>query len=351
MDRALPRMGIMRFIDSCVRGLDPRRFFVLERMPHAATVKRGWLHWIVGVLTVLALYAALGFWAVPAVLPPLLARQADQHGGRQFSAGEIRFNPFTLRLQASGLRLRDRDGSNLLALEGLVAQPQWRSITQRAWSFAEITLSRPAAWVRIGPDGDFNLARLLADFAGDTQRPADAALPRVLIERFAVEQGRVDFDDRHAGYRNVIAPVSFDLQHFSTLPEHGQDHVFSARSQRGGVVRWKGRTSLQPLHASGEFTLENVSLPELAVYLKPWTRATLAAGQLDATVPYTFSYAQGEVQARVTGARTRLHQLAVAQQGARDPFAALDGLELTASMRTWYGSASRWRSSRPRAAN
>ncbi|RYY84183.1 MAG: DUF748 domain-containing protein, partial [Comamonadaceae bacterium] len=284
--------------------------------------------WAAGAGAAIALYAAIGFWAVPAIAPKVLASELAKQAGRELSIGDIRFNPFTLRLQASDVRLRDRDGSDLLALGGLVVEAQWRSVTRWAWSFAEVKLSKPAAWLRIEPDGALNLARLLADLAGDKPDDPDAPMPRVVVEQFAIEDGRIDFDDRQAGYRTVITPVAFGLRHFSTLPEQDQDHVFSARSERGGTLRWKGKASMQPLQATGEVTLENVSLPDLAVYLKPWTHATLAAGQLDAAVPYVFSYAQGKVQARIAGASTRLRQLALAKQGATDHFAALDGLAL-----------------------
>lgn len=45
------------------------------------------------------------------------------------------------------------------------------------------------------------------------------------------------------------------------------------------------------IRSSGNLPLGNVSLPDLAVYLKFYTRAIVAAGQLSATVPYRFSLA------------------------------------------------------------
>ena len=287
------------------------------------------MYWAAGGAGALALYAALGFWVVPAFVPGLLARHFQQELGREFSIADLRFNPFTLRLEASDLRLRDRDGSDLVAVGQLVAEAQWRSVTRRAWSFAELRLARPAAWPRIAPDGDFNFARLLADLRGDEPPQPDAPPPRLIVEQFAVEEGRVDFDDRRAGFHNVIAPVAFRLDHFSTLPEHNHEQVFNARMGDGGVLRWKGQSSLLPIRAAGELVVENAPLPEFSVYLKPFTRAALAAGRLDAVVPYTFSYAEGRTQAHIAGARVQLRDVGVAHEGARDSFAALGRLELT----------------------
>ncbi|MBL0392808.1 DUF748 domain-containing protein [Ramlibacter monticola] len=287
------------------------------------------MYWAAGGAGAVAFYAALGFWAVPALVPALAARHAQQELGRELSFGDLRFNPFTLRLEASDVRLRDRDGSDLLAVGQLVAEAQWRSVTRGAWSFAELSLARPALWPRIAPDGDFNFVRLAADLRGNSPPKPDGPPPRLIVEKIAVEDGRVDFDDRRAGFHNVIAPIAFRLDRFSTLPEQSHDEVLSARMGEGTVLRWKSQSSLQPLRAGGELILENAPLPEFSVYLKPFARAALAAGRLDAVVPYTFSYAQGRTEARIAGARVALREVGIAHEGARDSFAALGKLELS----------------------
>ena len=93
-------------------------------------------------------------------------------------------------------------------------------------------------------------------------------------------------------------------------------------------MRWKGTASVNPVLASGEVVLEDASLPELAVYLKSYTRARVAAGQLSATVPYTFAYADGKFEARLAGAKLSLRDLAVAREGATDSFAGITRLAI-----------------------
>ena len=192
----------------------------------------------------------------------------------------------------------------MFAIGNLAVELQWRSLVRRAWSFAEIRVTAPSANLVIAPDGKFNFAELLATLE---RRPheasTDTSLPRLVVERFALEQGKVDMNDRRAGYANLFAPIDFALTDFSTLPDQNDTHTFSAQSARGGKLRWKGQASVNPIRGNGELTLENVSLPELSVYLKSYTRARLAAGQVSATLPYSFSYADGKFDARLAGAR------------------------------------------------
>jgi len=293
-------------------------------------MKFRWRRWFAAAAGLLAAYTALGFWLVPWAIQNQTPKLGQSELARQASVGEVKFNPFTLRLNAADLRLAEADGAPLLAVGNLAVQLQWRSLVRRAWSFAEVRITAPSANLVIAPDGRFNFAELLATLE---RRPheasTDTGLPRLIIERFALEQGRVDMRDRRAGYANQFAPIDFTLADFSTLPDRNDTHTLSAQAAHGGKLRWKGHASVIPIRGGGELVLEDVSLPELSVYLKSYTHARLAAGKVSATVPYSFAYADGKFDARLAGARLSLRQLALAREGATDSFAALTRLDVT----------------------
>lgn len=288
-----------------------------------------WKRWVAGAAGLLAAYTVAGFWLVPLLIKHQVPQFGQTELARQATIGEVRFNPFTLRLEAQDLRLAEADGMPLFAISKLAVELQWKSLIRRAWSFSNIRITAPSANLAIAPDGKFNLAELLATLE---RRPheasTDTSLPRVVIEQLALEQGKVDMHDRRAGYDNTFAPIDFSLSNFSTLPEHNDAHAFTAQSARGGKMRWKGNASVNPIRASGEVTLENASLPELAVYLKPYTHARVAAGQLSATLPYSLSYTDGKLEARLEGAKVSLRDLALAREGVTDSFAALTRLDI-----------------------
>ncbi|WPC67151.1 DUF748 domain-containing protein [Rhodoferax ferrireducens] len=288
-----------------------------------------WKRWVAGAAGLLAAYTVAGFWLVPLLIKHQVPQFGQTELARQATIGEVRFNPFTLRLEAQDLRLAEADGTPLFAVGKLAVALQWKSLIRRAWSFSDIRITAPSANLAIAPDGKFNLAELLATLE---RRPheasTDTSLPRVIVEQLALEQGTVDMHDRRAGYDNTFSPIDFSLSNFSTLPEQNDAHAFTAQSARGGKMRWKGTASVNPIRASGEVTLENASLPELAVYLKSYTRARVAAGQLSATLPYSLSYADGKFEASLEGAKVSLRDLALAREGVTDSFAALTRLDI-----------------------
>lgn len=288
-----------------------------------------WRRWVAGAAGLLAAYTLAGFGLVPLLIKNQVPKLGQTELARQATIGEVSFNPYTLRLQVQDLRLNEADGAPLVAIGQLAIELQWRSLVRRAWSFADIRITAPSANLVIAPDGKFNLAELLATLA---RRPHEAStdtrLPRVIIGRFALEQGKLDMHDRRAGYTNNFFPIDFELTNFSTLPDQNDAYTFSADSTRGGKLRWKGEVSVNPIRGSGELSLENVALPELAVYLKSYTHATLAAGHLDATVPYRFAYNEGKFEASLAAASLALRDLALAHANVSDTFATLTRLNV-----------------------
>jgi hypothetical protein len=275
---------------------------------------------------VIAVYAAFGFAGVPWLVKRELAAYASDHLQRRATVGEVRFNPFTLHLQARDVLLAEADGAPIFGAGRLAVEMQWRSLATLAWRFAAIELEAPVASLHIAPDGRFNIAELVAAARRGGEPARDDSLPRVVIERFAVTGGRVDMQDRRAGYANTLAPIDFELTGFSTLPDQKDEYRFVARSKRGAVLRWKGQSSVNPIRAEGEFAIEDASLPEFSVYLRSQVHATIAAGKLSATLPYSVSYADGRLEARVTGAGFAARDLAFAREGASDSFASLTQL-------------------------
>lgn len=291
-----------------------------------------WQRWAVGTGCALAAYSAAGFWLVPYVIKNQLPKFAEKELARQASIDEVRFNPFTLRLEADKIAFKEAssadmtNGAPLLSIGALAVQLEWKSIVRRAWSLAEIRITAPQAQLTITPDGKFNLAEVLATWQRNHREKSDGGMPRLVIAHFALEQGKVDWHDQKAGYADNFTPINFTLDNISTLPDANGSYSLSADAARGGKLHWRGTASLSPIRGEGELILNDASLPGLAAYLKAYTRATVASGKLSARLPYAFSYADGTLQATVKGAGLALHDLALVQDGKGAPFTSLNTL-------------------------
>ncbi|MGZ5269074.1 MAG: DUF748 domain-containing protein [Ramlibacter sp.] len=284
-----------------------------------------WLRWAVVALALLAVYAAAGFWGVPAVLRWQVPRLAAAQLERPASVGEVRFNPFTLRLQLRDLRLADRDGTPLLAVATVDAALDWRSAVRRAWSLRHVHIDAPQARLAIAPDGRFNLGALLDTLRSHRkpQQARDAALPRIVVDDFALTGGRLEWDDRQVDCHAVLAPVELRFARLSTLPDDRDAWQLTADVAGGGRLQWRGEASLAPIRATGEIVLQDLALPTLGAYLKPYARAVVAGGRLSATLPYELAYDAGRLQGRLHGARLALADLAAGHADGQPRFASL----------------------------
>ncbi|WP_298408122.1 DUF748 domain-containing protein [Janthinobacterium sp.] len=291
-----------------------------------------WQRWAVGSGCALAAYSAAGFWLVPYVIQHQLPTFAEKELARQASIADVRFNPFTLRLEADQIAFREapgadgKSGAPLLSIGALAVQLEWKSIVRRAWSLADIRITAPQAQLTITPDGKFNLAEVLATWQRNHPEKSEGGMPRLVITHFALEQGKVDWQDQKAGYADNFTPINFTLDNISTLPDANGSYSLSADAARGGKLHWRGTASLSPIRGEGELILNDASLPGLAAYLKAYTRATVTSGKLSARLPYAFSYADGALQATVKGAGLALRDLALVQDGKGAPFTSLDTL-------------------------
>ncbi|CAM2762190.1 DUF748 domain-containing protein [Janthinobacterium lividum] len=291
-----------------------------------------WQRWAVGTGCALAAYSAAGFWLVPYVIKNQLPKFAEKELARQASIADVRFNPFTLRLEADQIAFKEapgadgKSGAPLLSIGALAVQLEWKSIVRRAWSLAEIRITAPQAQLTITPDGKFNLAEVLATWQRKHPEKSDGGMPRLVIAHFALEQGKVDWQDQKAGYADNFTPINFTLDNISTLPDANGSYSLSADAARGGKLHWRGTASLSPIRGEGELILNDASLPGLAAYLKAYTRAQVSSGKLSARLPYAFSYADGKLEATVKGAGLALRDLALVRDGKGEAFTSLDTL-------------------------
>lgn len=282
-----------------------------------------------GVAGAVGVYALAGGWALPWLIKRQIPQFVEAELERKASIGDVSFNPFTLRLEAKDVRLTEANGAPLFGVGALAVEMQWRSLVRRAWSLAEIRVTAPSLQLAISPDGKFNIAQLMETLDKRKKDDSDSGMPRLIVEHFALEQGKVEMHDRHAGYNDTFTPIAFELNHLSTLPDENGNYTLSADAGLGGKLRWKGAAALNPIGGSGVLSLENVALPGMSTYLKSFMRVVVGDGRLSAKLPYQFAYKDGKLDASLIGASLALNDLAIQHAGGAAPFVKLKSLAVS----------------------
>ncbi len=286
-----------------------------------------WTFWLV-VAGVLLAYTAAGFLLVPRIVRSQLVAGIDQNFGREARVGEVRFNPFTFVLEIADFALPDNDGRPMLEFKGLLVDFELISILRRGYSFRAIAFEQPGALLVIRPDGSLNLA----DLAKETDTPPEPAepaeLPRLFIDAFTVNTGRVDFEDhsRSSSFASSLKPITFSLRNFSTTGAGDNSYVLDAESTRGERLAWRGTLNANPVSSHGSFTLTNVQAHTLWEYVRDAVAFEIPAGSLDLTGSYAFSLSREPVDLEVVGEEIKVRGLIVRPKGSTVDEVALDEL-------------------------
>lgn len=281
------------------------------------------------------LFASFGFepllrWAVP--------RAFAERGGLQLTLATARLDPWRLAVEVDGLALRDAQGRPLLDLPVLAVDLEaGASVLRRALVLASLRLERPVLWVERGTDGKLPWVDTLGDLAGppDPGADPDAPPPRLLLQRFELVDGAVDWHDRALpdGFRSRVDALVLMLEGLSTLPEDRGSHTLSASLGHGTTLRWKGGFALHPLAADGELAIDGLPLAPLWPYLRQSLDIAPPGGTLRAALAYRVSGVAGEpgrpptlqlerVEARLTG-------LTLQGAGAAAPSVVLDTVSVS----------------------
>src|SRR6185369_12491718 len=278
----------------------------------------------------LTMWSAAGFWLVSELIRRELPRMVEEQLHHRARIGEVRFNPFNLRLRASEFTIEDNAGQRLLGFGAADIDLAWSSLPRRGLVLSDVRLVQPFVNVVVDKDGKLNLASLAPAATGKPEQPAGGLL-RFDIAHVEIERGRIAFEDRRGGYRNSLDDLALKLQNLTTLGKEKGDYSLSAQTPGGAKLRWKGDLTLDPLVASGTLSLDGIALPELKPYLAQLTQVNLASGKAEAELPYTLELPGGEPRFSLARARLAIHDLSLASPAGAPLVSAsqiaLDGVD------------------------
>jgi hypothetical protein len=123
----------------------------------------------VGALALI--YFLFGWFGFEPLVKWALPKYVAEHGGRQLSLAQARFDPLHLSVDLHGIKLTEPDGKPLLAMERLFVDFDAASVLKRAYVFDEVRLAEPVVAVEIRHNGQMNWLDFVDAFVGPPQRP------------------------------------------------------------------------------------------------------------------------------------------------------------------------------------
>ena len=272
-------------------------------------------------------YLLFGYFLVDPLAKKILPWVGENKLASQLSVRQVKFDPLTLEATVEGLALAERSGEPLAGFERLYVNLDSGGLFRWAWRIRDIELDGPHATVLVRQGGRLNWGDLIDKLNEDKQPPSDT-LPRLLVDRLRIAEGRVEYTDAHRSgepFRVVLEPLGLELDGLSTLPEDLGNYLIAAKlPEQGGTLKWKGEVGLNPLMSNGEIGLEGVRLTNLLRVVKSPRNFELPSGTLGAGLNYRFAMVRtadgSDVPSlQVEGAQLLLQDLALAPRGGGAP--------------------------------
>jgi hypothetical protein len=279
--------------------------------------KRKLALWILGLLF---FYAILGFLILPPIVRTVAVRQLSRQLDREVSIQNVKLNPFVLSATVQGLLIKDKDGKPFISWDEVYVNFQISSFFGKAWTFAEISTTKPFIRAQMNKDYTFNFSDIITKFStnapgalpGQPSKPL--ALHIKLLHIAGASASLTDLTPR-TPFTRIIGPLDVTLENFRTDPDNKNPYAFAGTTDAGEKFSWSGFFYLDPLRSQGTLTLNDVTLNKYAPLYQDLVRFEIRSGEIGLHADYRFELSASNRVAAVTNTAFALRNFKLGEPG------------------------------------
>ena len=284
---------------------------------------------IIWFSVLLALYALIGFVALPPIIRYMAQKQLTAQLGRTTTIESVKINPFAFTTTIRGLLIQDTDGQPFVSWDEVYVNFQLASFFGKAWTFKEISTTKPFVRVQLNKDGSFNFSDLIAKFSPNavSDKPTTPAQPLVVhIERLHIGRASAalaDFTPREP-FKRTLGPLDITLENFRTDSDNKNPYAFTGTTDAGEKISWSGYFYLDPLRSAGELKLFNFALNKYAPLYQDLVKFEIRDGSIALDTKYRLELSASNRVAVVEDTAIALRNLKIGSPGDSNNLASLE---------------------------
>ncbi len=243
----------------------------------------------------LVLYTLLGFFLLPRIIQHVAVSTLSEQLHRQASIKGVRFNPYLLSCELSGLSIAKQSGQgSWIALDRLLVNLQASSLFKQALVVSQLTIDHPSLSITRNADQSYNFSDLFRPQTASGQEEEGKPEPfRFSVNNIQIFSGAVEFIDKPAQTRHRISGLSFSLPTLSNFPYAVETFVepHFAAEVNNMSVELGGRTKpfAKSRQSRLELKIDALSLPYYLGYLPGKRNFGLAGGTLSTDLRLTYA--------------------------------------------------------------
>ncbi|MFC7513855.1 DUF748 domain-containing protein [Herbaspirillum sp. GCM10030257] len=260
------------------------------------------------VVALVLLYTAFGFLALPVIIQSQLSKAVQEKLGRSAVVDTVKVNPFALTVALSGLRVMETNGKDVFAsIDTIKLNLSTESLIRLAPVIEYLQVSTPLVHVIRNEANHYNFDDIVSTLA---QEPASEEPARFSVNNIRIERGRIEFIDRPAKARHVVADLELGVPFISSLPSQVQIFVEPLLSAKVNdtpiLIQGKARPFAKPRDAIVELKLNDLDLTRFIDYLPAKLRIKVPSARLALNMSASFVQPEDKPAALVLNGSTTL---------------------------------------------
>ena len=233
---------------------------------HKLQVRERPLKWALWGAGIVVTVGVAGFLVAPPLVKSIAERKLSEVLHRPVTIEAVSINPYALSAELRGFRMLEREGgATAAAFASLYVNVEAESLLRGGVVLQEVKLVEPqVSLVRV--EGQrYNWSDIVDEMLA---KPDDGSKSLFAIHNIRVEKGRIDFDDRPAKQKHVIADLDLGVPFVSNLPSQVDSFVEPLLAMKVNDAPFEIRGKARPFSVSRESTVElKFSAFELARYV------------------------------------------------------------------------------------
>ncbi|MBP7392868.1 MAG: DUF748 domain-containing protein, partial [Zoogloea sp.] len=252
-----------------------------------------WVLWSAGVMAVVGV---AGFLAAPPLVKSIAETKIGELLHRPVAIEGVSINPYALSAEVRGLRILEREGgATAMSFASLYANVEAESLFRGGVVVQELRLVEPTVSVVRLEGQRFNWSDVIDEMLA---KPDDGSKSHFAIHNIRIEKGRIDFDDRPARQKHVIADLDIGVPFVSNLPSQVETFVEPLLSMKVNDTPFEIRGKAKPFSATRESVVDlkfdGFDLTRYVGYLPVEKTFRLPAARLSSDLEASFAQPAGE---------------------------------------------------------
>ena len=275
-----------------------------------------------------ALYAGIGFLALPAIVKSQAQQLAADKLHRQLTIEKVEFNPFTLALNIHGFKMMEpQGGAVFVSFDSLAVDLAGESLWRLAPVVQQVRLAQPYVHLVRGGANQYSIDDILALLANQPPSPEPA---RYAVNNIQLDGGRIAFEDQPAHTIHTVEGLKVGVPFVSSMPADVLVFVepMLAATINGAplLLKGKARPFGDAKDVAVELNLDQVDLPRYLEYLPSKPNFKLPNARLSTRLSASFVQPKGKAAALVIGGVASLKNVELTQLDGKPllKLAALD---------------------------